>query len=138
MAQAPPLKLPRELALAERWAKELGRTVQRGSGTGPQGEFPVIRIQHGKYPVFVRMQGKCISVFTIAEVEPGARVKLAALEAEDQQRALLLFADELMSNPRAGSSWTPQENMTLPTLERFSVEELLTIRNRTPRPATDS
>lgn len=132
LAQPQPPKLPRELALAERWAKDAGKEVQRAVADTPQGKIPVVVVKHADRPVLVRLERKCIAVFAIAQVDQQMREKLASLETSVQQRVLIALTDELLSSPRTGYTLSPLGLKSITNLERVSVEEVIAISETDP------
>ncbi len=132
MAQAQPPKLPRGLALAERWAKDAGRDVQRGVAGTPQGDIPIIIMKHGPYSVMVRMEHKAIAVFAVAQTDQPMRDKLAGLSPDVQKRALIALTAELLSSPRTGYTVVPSGLTSIAALEQISVEEVVVISEGDP------
>jgi len=129
LAQPQPPKLPKELALAERWAKDAGKEVQRTVADTPQGKIPVLIVKHGPGAVLIRMEHRCIAVFAIADVDQQMRDKLSRLGSAVQQRVLVTLTNELLSSPRTGYTLFPLGLTSIADLERISVEEVIAISN---------
>lgn len=132
MAQPPALKLPRELALAERWAKDSGRTVERTRGRGPEGEIPAIVIKHGAYPIVAYMEHKCVRISASAQVAQQVRDKLTRLVENDQRRVLIALTNELLSNARTGYDVVPHGLASVTGLEQINVAEIIALSEEDP------
>lgn len=132
MAQPGTPKIPRELALAERWAKDAGREVQRATAKTPNGDVPVLIVKHGNWAVLVRIERAAIVVFAIAQVDQEMRNRLATLDPGIQQRVLLALTTELLSSPRTGYSFVPADLKSVTALEQVSTEEVLVISESDP------
>jgi hypothetical protein len=131
LAKSPeaPIHLPTSLALAEKWAKEMGRKTQRilSDPSSDGTRVPLLMITHGIVPVCVGEDKTCVNVYIQVKLPTEVRAKLATLAPEDKQRLLITFIGELSSNSRAGFSFIPQNLTSVEQLEIFTVAEVLKI-----------
>ncbi len=88
MPAEPELPFPRALALAEMWARTMGRNTRRGELVDRDERVPLRFVGHGSFDLFVREHHGCILVFLLVELPPARKSMLGALAPDEQRRAL--------------------------------------------------
>ena len=98
---------PQLLTLAEKWAKQMGKEVERGKATLPDGkEIPVLFVSHGPRWVIIRKENDIIIINVFIEVPDEVRERIKTLDPTAQDRFLLQLKYQLLSNARTG--WYPE------------------------------
>jgi len=119
---------PASLVIAEKWAKEMGKTTQRGEAVDDQGiKSAMLAITHGDKPVYVRENNSCISVFILIEIPSELRKKISELPKETQLKLQMGLRHELLSNARTGFAFIPPKMESMASLEKIVIEQLLRI-----------
>jgi len=124
-------KFPRQLVLAEQWAKQMGKKVDRVEVTLPNGnKIPILAIMHGNRAVLISTQHEVIFIFITIEIPKDIRKRLDNLDIAKQEKILLSLEHQLLSNARTAYRLEPQIVKKVSDLNKIIVEESIRISNK--------
>jgi hypothetical protein len=120
--------MSKNLALAERWAKESGKETDRAEAEGPtKTRVPIVHVKHGQISLFVRDGQKGIVVFGVIQIQDEVRSGLSQVPEQDRKQALIVLKSSLLQNPRTGFAIEPLDAQTIDHVRVISVEQTLHI-----------
>lgn len=124
-------KFPKQLVLAEQWAKQMGKKVNRVDATLPNGKkIPILTIMHGTRAVLVSTRNEVIFIFIIIEIPEEIRNRLDKLDMAKQEKILLSLEHQLLSNARTAYRLEPQMLKKVSELKKIIVEQSIRISNK--------
>lgn len=128
MSAPAPLKISKQLALAERWAKERGSVVERGTAKVPGRPDETILILDPKtLPVIVRDSGKDITVFALYDVPLEIRKKFEQVDEKTRLEAWIRLRAEISRSPRTAYYFAPEKITSISELSRVALEQRIRI-----------
>ncbi len=120
----------KQLALAEKWAKQLGNKVERGEATLVTGKkVPLLNITHGNKPIFVHEANEIITVWINIGIPEEVREKIKTLDPASSQKMLISLKSQLLSNARTGFRMNPSNYKEFSEIKDFTVEQRIKIKD---------
>jgi hypothetical protein len=112
------------VALAEKWAGELGCATERTEGRRTDGSIvPSVSIQHGATWLLCNEKSGVLRLLAVMDVAPETRAALRRLDANQNHQFLRTLRLELMQNPRGGFSVYPGEFRHAAEIQQISIEQ---------------
>ena len=133
------VKLSKNLALAEEWAKSLGNGVTRKWGVLPDGtKIPSLFIQHGIFVIICTEQRGSLVLLAIVEIPPESREKIRHLPDQEQNKLIAALKVALMQDGRMGFLSSRGSTRCSLKCRSISLRKPFALRETTPRPSTGS
>lgn len=124
-------KLPQSLALAEKWAKQMGKQTQRGEAIFIDGnKVPILSISHANKPIWVRQENHIIVIFVRIEVPKEVSEQIKTLNKAEQNRIMLSLKHQLLSEGRTGYILEPSGVVNLEELSAITIEQRIRISSK--------
>jgi len=128
-----PSSVPPPLTLADRWARELGKTTRLMELLDSDGSKGVVLlIVHRDHRIFIQARGECIVVTVLIEIPTEVTAAIARQSAPMKRRIEVNLRTELASNGRTAFTLRPAAMTDIEQLRRITVEQLMKVSEDDP------